>query len=193
MQVSGHSRGAAGGVRPEVVSGGVATVVGGAVLRVVQYLQVSGHSRGSVGGVRPEVLSGGVATVVGGVILKVVQCVCRHLGTAEELQAECDHKYRLEVWLRGWEEQGGPQRMEMLTMFLKELFPGLRQLQQFQHRTVFIVHCHTPDFSLADTFDTLESCEWSFSSASFCPSVSVCCCCYFLVVFVPVVSAFRSS
>ena len=85
--------------------------------------------------------------------------VCRYLGTAEELQAECDHKYRLEVWLRGWEEQGGPQRMEMLTMFLKELFPGLRPLQQFQHRAVFIVHRHTPDFSLADTFDTLESCE----------------------------------
>ena len=66
--------------------------MGGAILKGVQCLQVSGHSRGSVGGVRPEVLSGGVATVVGGAILKVVQCVCRHLGTAEELQAEFDQK-----------------------------------------------------------------------------------------------------
>ena len=46
---------------------------------------------------RPEVRAGGVATVVGGAILRVVQCVCRYLGTAEDLQAEFDQKYGLEV------------------------------------------------------------------------------------------------
>ena len=36
-----------------------------------------------------------------------VQCVYRCLGIAEELQTEFDQRYRLEVWLRGWKEQGG--------------------------------------------------------------------------------------
>ncbi|XP_070180106.1 cholesterol transporter ABCA5-like isoform X2 [Littorina saxatilis] len=81
----------------------------------------------------------------------------RCIGSQDELKERYEKNYTLEVSLRGWDDESGPRRMDMLLVFLKELFPTLRPLQQFRERAVFTVCCDSPDFSLAGTFDTLES------------------------------------
>lgn len=86
----------------------------------------------------------------------------RCLGTKEELQALCKQTYRLEIWLRGWDMENGPQRMEIVTMLLRELFPEIILKDQFMDRAVFTVNiseakCENPEFSLAKVFDNIES------------------------------------
>lgn len=81
------------------------------------------------------------------------------LGTPEELRSQCEERYRLEVRVGRWEEERGPQRMDMLTLFLQELFPGLRKLEQFRNQVLYEIHARPAGnlLPLAATLDTLES------------------------------------
>jgi hypothetical protein len=83
----------------------------------------------------------------------------RCLGTKAELQDLCEKTYRLEIWLRNWDVCNGPQRMEMVVMFLRQLFPDIKLTEQFMNRAVFTIcmDSHTPQFSFAGTFDNIES------------------------------------
>ncbi|KAL8619568.1 hypothetical protein ACOMHN_019624 [Nucella lapillus] len=81
----------------------------------------------------------------------------RHLGTAEQLNERCRQTYTLEVRFRDWEEAGSQQTLDMLRLFLTELFPNFTLLEHFHTRALFMVQCPSPDFSLASTFETLET------------------------------------
>ncbi|KAL8620006.1 hypothetical protein ACOMHN_015288 [Nucella lapillus] len=83
----------------------------------------------------------------------------RCLGTPEELMRQCEQTYRLEVRVGRWDEHQGPQRMDILTLFLQELFPGLHKLEQFQNRVLFEIRTQPVGtrLPLANTFHTLES------------------------------------